>query len=73
MRYRGPEASYKSTLQPALDAEGIRAALRCGRPGCPCARPGRLVHCPTHQDKRPAAWVAEVLKEAADTTWGAAS
>jgi hypothetical protein len=53
MRYRGPEASYKSTLQPALDAEGICAALRCGRPGCPCTRPGGLVHCPAHDDGTP--------------------
>jgi hypothetical protein len=59
MRYRGPEAPCKSTLQPALDAEGIRAALRCGRPGCPCRRPRGPVHCPAHADDRPSLAVDE--------------
>jgi hypothetical protein len=42
-----------------MSVESIRAALRCGRPGCPCARPGRLVHCPAHQDQRPSLSIEE--------------
>jgi hypothetical protein len=30
----------------------VRAALRCGRSGCPC-RGGATVHCPAHDDGRP--------------------
>lgn len=31
----------------------IRAALTCGRPGCPCRSPNGLVHCPAHDDEHP--------------------
>ena len=33
-------------------AQAIRSALRCGRPGCACAR-GARVHCPAHGDQHP--------------------
>lgn len=32
-----------------IDAEQIRAALRCGKPNCACAK-GMNVHCPAHDD-----------------------
>lgn len=39
------------------DAEAVRAALRCGRSGCPC-RSGPNVHCPAHDDDRPSLTVS---------------
>ncbi len=35
------------------DAAAIRAALRCGRPGCECARARGKAHCPAHDDRDP--------------------
>lgn len=43
----------------SADADAIRAALACGRPGCECARPGGNTHCPAHNDERPSLAVAE--------------
>jgi hypothetical protein len=34
-------------------AEDIRAALRCGDPRCPCARPRGPWHCASHDGRRP--------------------
>jgi DNA repair protein RadA/Sms len=36
-------------------ARAIRATLTCGRPGCPCRRPGTegKTHCPSHDDAHP--------------------
>lgn len=31
----------------------IRAGLRCGNSGCPCAKPNGLLHCPAHDDHKP--------------------
>lgn len=31
----------------------IRAALSCGRSGCPCSRPSGPTHCPAHDDENP--------------------
>ena len=41
--------------------EGLRAALRCGRPGCPCQKPGSSgpAHCPAHDDGAPSLSVGE--------------
>lgn len=36
-----------------MTAEGIRVALRCGAPRCPCARARGPWHCPAHDDRRP--------------------
>lgn len=33
--------------------DDIRAALQCGRPNCPCARPRGRLHCPAHDDQHP--------------------
>lgn len=41
------------------DADAIRAALRCDRPGCSCTRPRGLVHCPGHDDSQPSLSVVE--------------
>ncbi len=41
-------------------AAAIRDALRCGRSGCPCGRPGPrgMTHCAAHQDRWPSLSVA---------------
>lgn len=36
-----------------MSADDLRAALRCGRPGCDCQRGPRRTHCPAHPDVRP--------------------
>ena len=40
---------------PLERGERIRTALRCGRAGCPCSKPGPrgVSHCPSHDDARP--------------------
>jgi hypothetical protein len=40
---------------PEEHAHVIRATLTCGRPGCPCRRPGATgkTHCPAHDDTHP--------------------
>jgi hypothetical protein len=40
---------------PESHAAAIRATLACGRPGCPCRRPGATgkTHCPSHDDAHP--------------------
>ena len=42
-------------------AGNLRAALRCGRPRCPCQKPGPegLTHCPAHADDTPSLSVEE--------------
>jgi len=40
-------------------ALAIRAALRCGRPTCACARPNGNTHCPAHEDHDPSLSVGE--------------
>jgi len=42
-----------------MDIETIRAALRCGQPGCTCHKPTSHVHCPAHEDHRPSLSVSE--------------
>src|SRR5690242_5026397 len=42
-----------------MNATAIRAALRCGRSGCACARPNGNVHCPAHDDRDPSLSVVE--------------
>lgn len=48
---------------PDETAVRIRTALACGRPGCPCAKPGPsgMTHCPVdeHDDTRPSLSVTE--------------
>lgn len=43
------------TEQADAHATRIRDALRCGRHGCPCRRPGPVggTHCPAHEDQHP--------------------
>ncbi len=36
-----------------MDADAIRTALRCDRPGCACQRPNGNMHCPAHPDEHP--------------------
>ena len=36
-----------------IDAETIRQALACGKPGCACGNPKGHVHCPAHEDRTP--------------------
>ena len=36
-----------------MNAEAIREALRCDRPGCPCQRERGPTHCPGHDDAHP--------------------
>jgi len=43
----------------SLNARALRAALRCGRAGCPCTRPRGPVHCPAHDDEHPSLAVTE--------------
>jgi hypothetical protein len=40
------------------DPKQIIAALKCGRPGCTCAK-GKQVHCPAHNDEHPSLSVDE--------------
>ena len=42
-----------------LTIETIRAALRCGEPGCACQKPHGLLHCPAHEDTTPSLSVNE--------------
>jgi hypothetical protein len=42
-----------------LNIETIRAALRCGEPGCACQKPHGLLHCPAHEDTTPSLSVNE--------------
>jgi hypothetical protein len=49
----------RSEQDPIAQAEAIRVALRCARPGCPCARPRGPVHCPAHGDEHPSLRVIE--------------
>jgi 5S rRNA maturation endonuclease (ribonuclease M5) len=44
-----PRAAPKSSP----DAQAIRAALSCGRAGCPCGRAHGQLHCPGHDDQHP--------------------
>jgi len=42
-------------------AHDLRTALRCGRPGCACQKPGPEgpTHCPAHDDRNPSLSVTE--------------
>jgi hypothetical protein len=42
-----------------VNAEALRAALRCGRPDCACQWAHGNVHCPAHDDSNPSLAVAE--------------
>lgn len=42
-----------------MTADEIKRALRCGRPGCACARERGNVHCAAHDDKTPSLSVTE--------------
>ncbi len=43
-----------------LSGREIVAALRCGKPNCPCGRPNSgLAHCPAHNDAHPSLSVTE--------------
>jgi hypothetical protein len=41
------------------DVKAIRAALQCGRSGCPCVSKRGSVHCPGHDDEHPSLSVTE--------------
>ena len=43
----------------SLTLETIRAALKCGEPGCACQKPHGLLHCPAHEDMNPSLSVSE--------------
>ncbi|GAB4327244.1 MAG: hypothetical protein Kow0010_10740 [Dehalococcoidia bacterium] len=36
-----------------MSEAALREGLACGRPACPCARPGANTHCPAHDDLTP--------------------
>ena len=42
-----------------VNADTIREALQCGRPGCPCHRTTGNVHCPAHDDRNPSLSLTE--------------
>jgi len=50
-------STYRDDLfdNPERHAAEIRAQLRCGRPKCPCEKPGPngMTHCPAHEDTNP--------------------